>query len=111
MKKSDKGYSGKEPEKFQKTKDSRYVKSRTRPCSSEPPSPSTLEIKADNLHGGRSNGTGNESFHEKESHGNDVSMTMKASSNGGVSQTQEVGLGGKGSQPKVHLVLVLNDSC
>uniref|UniRef100_A0A0A0LTZ4 Morc S5 domain-containing protein n=2 Tax=Cucumis sativus TaxID=3659 RepID=A0A0A0LTZ4_CUCSA len=102
--KPDKIYLGKETEKFQKTKDFRYgnmhsskekngsmtpdsEKSRTRPSSSEPPSPSGLEVRVDNHHGGQANGTGNETFH-----GNDVSMRMKASSNGGVSQAQQGGL-------------------
>ncbi|XP_008464402.1 protein MICRORCHIDIA 7 [Cucumis melo] len=103
-KKPDKVYLGKETEKFQKTKDFRYgnmhsskdknssmtpdsEKLRTRPSSSEPPSPSGLEVRVDNHHGGQANGIGNETFH-----GNDVSMRMKASSNGGVSQAQQGGL-------------------
>ncbi|CAK9330319.1 unnamed protein product [Citrullus colocynthis] len=111
-KKPDKVYSGKESEKFQKTKDFRYgnvhsskdknssmtpdpEKSGVRPCSSEPPSPSGLEVRVDNPHGGQANGTGNETFQ-----GNDVSMTMKASSNGGVSKAQQVGLGRRGRQLK-----------
>ena len=70
-------------------------KSRTRPSSSEPPSPSGLEVRVDNHHGGQANGTGNETFH-----GNDVSMRMKASSNGGVSQAQQGGL----AKPKVYYI-------
>ncbi|XP_023004868.1 protein MICRORCHIDIA 7-like isoform X1 [Cucurbita maxima] len=110
----DKVYSGKDSEKFQKTKNCRYVngdsskdnnssmapeQSRTRP-SSKPPSPSPREVWVDSLHGGQANSIGNGTFHEKEPHGNDVSATMEASSNGGVSQAQEVGSGSRGPQLK-----------
>lgn len=82
-------------------------KSLMRSSSSESPSPSPLEVKVDNLHERQANGTGDKTFYDKESHGNDVSMTMKASSNGGVGQSQEIGVGRRGSQLKVPYIYIL----
>ena len=60
----------------------------------------------DSLHGGQANSIGNGTFHEKEPHGNDVSVTMEVSSNGGVSQAQEVGSGSRGPQLKVYYIFI-----